>query len=152
MLINSDPYQAAINHSFLHMECPTGILCGSDTSKQILKQWQNLVQYVNMILHRVSRAINVTVAVSTLRKIFTGLKHKSFLSFMVISDVNRSFIPNKTTFTKYCLTHWISKLPRSFEIHRIRQYLVNFTGLVGIVNTTIYKTEPSLRHGNCPNF
>ena len=45
----------------------------------------------------------------------------------------------KTTFTKCCLTQWISKLPRSFEIHWIRQNLVNFTGLMGIVNITIYK-------------
>ena len=32
-------------------------------------------------------------------------------SFAVISDVYRSFIWNKTAFTKYCLTQWISKLP-----------------------------------------
>ena len=38
----------------------------------------------------------------------------------------------------------------SFEIHWVRQYLVNFTGLVGIANVTAYKTEPlftGLRHG-----
>ena len=39
------------------------------------------------------------------------------LSFTVILNVNMSFIPNKTTYTKYCLTQWISKLPESFEIH-----------------------------------
>ena len=27
--------------------------------------------------------------------------------------------------TKYCLTQWISKLPGSFEIHWVRQYMVN---------------------------
>ena len=43
-----------------------------------------------------------------------------------------SFIPNKTTFTKYHLTQWISKLVGSFEIHWVRQYLVNFMGLAGI--------------------
>ena len=32
------------------------------------------------------------------------------------------------------------KAPRSFEIHWVRQYLVNFMGLVGIVNPTVYKT------------
>ena len=37
---------------------------------------------------------------------------------------------------------WISKFPGSFEIHWVRQYLVNFTSLVGIVNGTVYKTEP----------
>ena len=70
--------------------------------------------------------------------------------FMVISDVYRSFIPNETTFTKYCLTQWIPKLPGSIEIHWVRQYLVNFTGMVGILNKTVYKTEPiftGLRHG-----
>ena len=32
--------------------------------------------------------------------------------------------------------------PGSFEIHWVRQYLINFMGLVGRVNTTVYKTEP----------
>ena len=63
-------------------------------------------------------------------------------NFTVISNVYMSFIPNKTTFTKNCLTQWISKLPGSFEIHWAKQYLVNFTGLMGMVNVTIYKTKP----------
>ena len=72
-------------------------------------------------------------------KIFTGATYKLFFSFSVISDVYRSFIPNKSTFTKYCLTQWISKHSGRFEIHWVRQYLVNFTGLTGIINTTVYK-------------
>ena len=51
-----------------------------------------------------------------------------------------------TTYYNY-YTHkkmqWISKLPRSFEIHWVRQYIVNFTDLMGIVNATVYKTEPT---------
>ena len=39
------------------------------------------------------------------------------VSFTVISDVDGSFILNKTTFTAYNLTQWISELPGSFEIH-----------------------------------
>ena len=54
----------------------------------------------------------------------------------------QSTIPNKTNVTKYCFTEWNSKLPRSFEIRWVRQYLVNFTGLADIVNTTVNKTEP----------
>ena len=65
--------------------------------------------------------------------------YKVLSSFTVISDVYRSFIPNKTTFTKYCLTQWIWKLHGSFEIHPVRQYLANFLDLVGIVNTILYK-------------
>ena len=67
-----------------------------------------------------------------------------FSSFAVISDVYRSFIQNKTTFTKYYFTQWISKLPAagSFEIHRVRQYLINFMGLAGKVKATVY-TRPS---------
>ena len=64
------------------------------------------------------------------------------MSFMVILDVYRSFIPSKITFTKYCLTQWISKPPRGFEIHWVRQYLVSFIGLVGRVSATLYKTKP----------
>ena len=59
--------------------------------------------------------------------------YKLLMSFMVIWDVYRSFIPDDTTFTKYCLT-WN---PLSI----LRQYLVNFMGLMGIINTTVYKTE-----------
>ena len=72
-----------------------------------------------------------SVAVS---KISTGPTHFSF------SEVYRSFIPNKTTFTMYCLTHQISKLPRSFEIHWVRQYLINFIGLGGLVTAAVYRT------------
>ena len=53
-------------------------------------------------------------------------------------------------FMKYCLTQWISKLPGSFETHGVRQDLVNFMGVVGIVNATVYKKEPiftDLGHG-----
>ena len=65
------------------------------------------------------------------------------------------FIQNKTTFTKYCLTQWISNLPRSFETHWVRKYHVNFMGLTGIINATVYKTNqfPQVSGmANCPNF
>ena len=84
-----------------------------------------------------------------LGKIFKGPIYKVVLSFVIISDVYKS-IQIETTFPKYCLTQWISKLPRSFEIHWVRQYLVNFTGLAGIVHAIVYKTESffsSFRHG-----
>ena len=68
--------------------------------------------------------------------------YKLLLSFTVILKVHMFFITNRTAFTKYYLTKWISKLCGSFEIHWVRQYLINFTGLAGIVNTTVYKTEP----------
>ena len=67
-----------------------------------------------------------------LGKLFTGPSYKLLLSFAILSYVHMSYIPNETTFTKYCLSQWISKLPRRFEIHWVRQYLVNLTGLVGI--------------------
>ena len=59
-----------------------------------------------------------------LGKIFTGLMFKLLYW---------TFIQNKTTLTKYCLTQWISKLLWSFEVHWVRQYLVNFMGLAGII-------------------
>ena len=48
--------------------------------------------------------IRPTIAVSKLGKLFTGPTKKLFLSVTVISGVYRFFIPNQTTFTKYCLT------------------------------------------------
>ena len=75
-----------------------------------------------------------------LGKIFIGLTDKLLLSLVVITTIYRSSTPNKTTFSKYCLTQWISKLPRSIEIHWIRQYLVNFMGLAGMLNTSVCKT------------
>ena len=62
----------------------------------------------------------------------------------------------KQYFTKYCPTPWISKLLRSFEIHWVRQYLVNPKSLAGIVDVTIYKTMPISHYqvsgmANCPN-
>ena len=62
-----------------------------------------------------------------LGKIFTGLTYELLLSFAVISDVYRSFIPNKTTFTKCCLTQWISKI--MIPIYRV--WLHGLYGLHG---------------------
>ena len=59
-----------------------------------------------------------------------------------ISEIYRSFIWNKTTFTKYCLTQWISKFTKRFEIYWVRQYLVTFMCVAGIINATVYKSEP----------
>ena len=81
---------------------------------------------------------------------FKGPVYKLLLIFMFIAYTCKSFIPNKTTFIKYCLTQWISKLPRSFEIHWVRQYLVHFTGLLCMANATVYMNDPiftGLRHG-----
>ena len=64
------------------------------------------------------------------------------LSFTAISDVYRSFIKNKIIFTNYCLSQWISKLPGKFEIHWIREYMVNVSGFVGILNPNVYETDP----------
>ena len=89
-------------------------------------------------------------ATSKIRKIFTGATYKLLLSFKVTSDLYMSFIPNKTAVDKYSVTHWISKLPGSFEIQWVRQCLVKFTGLAGRVNTPVYRTEPiftGLGHG-----
>ena len=36
-------------------------------------------------------------------------------------------------------------LPVSFEIHWVGQYLVNFMGLAGIINATVYANEPIFR-------
>ena len=47
-----------------------------------------------------------------LGKMFTGPTCKLLLGFTFISDVYRSSFENKTTFIKYCLTQWISKLLR----------------------------------------
>ena len=66
-----------------------------------------------------------------------------------------SFIRNKTTFTRYCLTQCISKLRKSFEIHWVGLYLTNFTDLACIANITVYKTESvftGLGHGNLSQF
>ena len=45
----------------------------------------------------------------------TSPTHMLLSSITIISDVYRSFIPNKTIFTEYWFTLWITMLPRSFE-------------------------------------
>ena len=73
--------------------------------------------------------VSLNLQCHELGKIFTGPTHKLLLGFTVIPDVHMSFISNRTTFIKYCLTQWISKFTGSFEIHWVRQYPLNFTGL-----------------------
>ena len=53
-----------------------------------------------------------------------------------------SFIPNKTTFTKYCLNQWISMLMGSnSQIQWVRRHLINFVGLAGKVNGAVYENN-----------
>ena len=89
-------------------------------------------------------SLNACNQCQKLGKIFTGLTYKLLLSFTVIPEVYRSFIPNKNYIYQVLPYSVDSKLPGSFEIHAVRQYLVNFMGLASIVNTTVYKTEPIL--------
>ena len=77
--------------------------------------WPSLQR--NLPLHRVQWFQIHRHQCKKLGKIFTGPTSKLHLSYMVISYVYKSFGPNKTTFNKYCLNQWISKLPLSFEIH-----------------------------------
>ena len=72
-------------------------------------------QYVHSIYARDMLRKDIGLQCHKVTKIFTGLMYKFILSFMVISDIYRSLIQNKATFTKYCLTQWISKLPQSFD-------------------------------------
>ena len=72
----------------------------------------------NIKIFYISSLLNIT-------EIYTGPTYQLLLIFRVISDVCVSFIPNKCTFIRYCLTPWISNLPGSFEIYWFRQYLVN---------------------------
>ena len=56
-------------------------------------------------------------------------------------------------FTRNCLTHWISKLPGSFEIHWVRQYLVNVVlfrikALKNSEMTAKFKSKSSIRPVN----
>ena len=72
-----------------------------------------------------------------LGKIFTSPTYRLFFNSTIISYIYGSCISNRTTFTKYCLIRWISKLCGSIKIHWVKQYLVNFTGLVDMVNATV---------------
>ena len=51
------------------------------------------------------------------------------------------FIPNKTIFSKHFFTRSIPKLIGSFEINDVKQYLLIFMFLAGLLNATAYKTE-----------
>ena len=55
---------------------------------------------------------------------------------MVISDVYMSFISNKT-FTNFSRIQWIS--PGALKIKAVSG---EFMGLAGLVNATVYITEP----------
>ena len=77
-------------------------------------------------------------------KIIAGPTYKLLLSFAVIPDVYRSYIPNKTAFTKYmyCLTLWISKPQSRHSKYKCLQDWANFHRswawqIVLIFNTSI---------------
>ena len=88
-------------------------------------------------------------SVSKLEKIFTWPVHKLLSSsFAIISYVYRSIIRNKLHLLGTVLVDF--KAAGSFKTNWVRQYLVNVTDLAGIVNATVYKTDPiftGLRYG-----
>ena len=77
--------------------------------------WSFILERALWILKGMLWDIEGLVQCQKYENIFTDPTYKLLLSFPVISDVYRSFIPNKTTFIKYCLTRWISKLPGSLK-------------------------------------
>ena len=84
-------------------------------------------------------------------EVLTGPMYKLLLSFTVISEGYRSFIPNKTTFIKYCLTLDF-KPPLEFWNLLSKIVLGKFhgSGKHSKHNCLVYKTEPifpGLRHG-----
>ena len=96
-----------------------------------------------------------TCSVKNLEKYFQ-IWGRGILIFMVISDVYSSFIPIKTTFTKYCFTA-VMLLPGSFEIYWVRQYLVNFYGSGMHSNCNCLQDLANFHTvvsgmANCPNF
>ena len=62
--------------------------------------------------------------------------------FTVISNVYRSFIPNRNCIYEVLSYSVDFKAPRELW-NPLRHYLVIFTGPAGIVNATVYKTEPN---------
>ena len=90
-------------------------------------------------------------------KIFIIPTYKLLSSFMVISDVCKSFIPIKTTFAKYCLTQLDFKAPRELwnplskavpgkflgsgrqNNHKCLQDRANFTQVSGMANCPYFK-------------
>ena len=52
--------------------------------------------------------------------------------------------PRPVKFTRSCLTQWVSKLPGSFNIHRVRQCLVNEV-LVGIKDLLTFEMSVKLK-------
>ena len=84
--------------------------------------------------------IGIDLTASKLRKLFTGPMYESFSNLTIISDVYRSFIRNKTIFTMYSLTQWISKPPPgALKSTEYASTCHNFTGIADMVNATVYR-------------
>ena len=62
---------------------------------------------------------------------------------MIIQDDHRSLFEIKQYWICAALLGGFQG-PRSFGVPRVGQYLVNFSSLSGIGNTTVYKTKPGL--------
>ena len=74
--------------------------------------------------------------------------------YIIPSGLIWSIYPNYSWFISLVLRSGFQG-SRNFEIHRVRQYLGNFTGLAGRVNANVYKTESiftCLGHGKLSQF
>ena len=89
-----------------------------------------------------TKAVCYTCSVKNEEKIFTGPTHKLLWTVRSFQMFTGLLFQTNYIYLEYCLTLCILKLPQSFEMNRVRQYLVNFMGLMGIANVTVYKTRP----------
>ena len=68
-----------------------------------------------------------------IKMVFVRPTYKLLFGFTIISDVYRFFIPNKTAYTMKFLVSW--------EIQWVRKYLLNFTGLAGMVKANVSQSD-----------
>ena len=90
-----------------------------------------------------------TLLCQNLGKIFTG-PTRYFWALRSFQMFTGTLFQTKQHLISTVLSQWISTFHGSFGIHWFRQYLVNFAGLVGIVNAIVHRTDPiftGLRHG-----
>ena len=94
-------------------------------------------RHLSMWSHHFTYHPNTHQQSQELWMVFPGPTNKLLFSFSVISYVYRSFIQNKTTFTKHCLIYSVDfKTTRDIWNPMSKAVTGKFTGLAGIVNVT----------------
>ena len=100
-------------------------------SEVTLKDMGKIGQYQTTTKHNNMQTMCICLGMYPMSKMRKNIYRSDLWALCSFQMFTGPIFQVKLHFAEYCITQWISKLPGSFEIHWVKQYLVKFHGSGG---------------------